>query len=175
MDIKINYIKTKNNKTNLVCNNCPYKLYDTNKNIYLGQGNINSGIAIIYKGGNYNKCKLPVEEELLSIYYNNIANHNLYEDFYITRYIKCSITDNINYEIENDNCFNFLLYELIKLKITKIILVGSKLKNINFYLKQYLPNIVIVNMISPLIIKIDETKENYFIKSFNNALYNIKL
>lgn len=174
MDTKINYIKFKNNKTNLICANCPYKLYDINKNIYFGQGNINSGIGIIYKGGNYNKGKLPVEEELLSAYYSSITNCNLYEDFYITRYIKCSITDNMNYEIENDNCFNFLLYELTKLKITKIILVGSKLKNISYYLKQYIHNIVVVNMISPLIIKVDETKENYFIKSFNNALYNIK-
>lgn len=175
MDIKINYIKTKNNKINLICNNCPYKLYDTNENIYLGQGNINSGIAIIYKGGNYNKCKLPVEEELLLTYYNNITNRNLYEDFYVTRYIKCSIADNINYKIENANCLNFLLRELIRLKITKIILIGSKLKNISYYLKQYIPNIIIVNIISPLIIKIDKNKENHFIKSFNNALYNIKI
>lgn len=160
-------------KTAINCQNCPLKLYSSNNDkIIFGVGNIITDTILVlpsYNVNSYigNNTILKIIQDI----YKKIKGKDIFEDYYITRSIKCfNTTDFLLEKYAVDCCFNYLLYEINRIKPNKIIILDKYISNkLSFYNFSFHTHII--NIINPYVMYYDNDilKQN-FMKEFNKAI-----
>lgn len=148
------------------CSNCPCKIYNNGNKIVFGIGNINTDTIFILP--NYNLTKDNNILDIISNYYTDITGRNIIEDCYITRCIKCD--SNIDYDVQSLSlhyCIHILLYEINRIKPSKIIVLDKDMRYINLYVR----NCVIHHVINPKVLYYDnELLKRTFVEQLTKAI-----
>lgn len=154
------------------CNRCPLKLYaDKESTITLGVGNILAGKVIILpkydtnaKIGYLSILKILEEE------YNKITSNLIYEDYYITRQIKCYSYNNFNMDlIARQCCKDHLFYEIIRIRPKLIINFDKDLDFPECGIKR-------IDVISPAVMYYDnQSLKDKFVEQLSRAIYDTDL
>lgn len=167
---KVNHLisKIEINKANC-CKNCSLRLYAKNDDkITFGIGNIYTNTILILPSYDVNLGE--ESNSMLSIIkdnYTKITGRNIFEDCYVTRYIKCFNKTDFNL---NDDaikyCVHHLIYEINRIRPRKIITFGDKYEE--YIQNDYIP---IFNVINPAVMFYDnENLKNKFIEQFKIAI-----
>lgn len=128
------------------CAECPLRIYANEDSVIVfGAGNISSNIMMILPSYDVEaKVGYDTMLTLLANAYKEITERNIFEDCYITRYIKCLNKTDFYFEnVALYNCSSNLFYEIGRIVPKKIISFDRKCSHIiNKYTK-------VIEVISP--------------------------
>ena len=172
-EVAIKHLKTLI-KTSIAhsCKRCPLRLYnDKDYTITLGVGNIQAGkIIILPKYDTNAKIGYLSILKILEEEYNKITSNLIYEDYYITRQIKCYSYNNFNMDlIARECCKDHLLYEIIRIRPKLIINFDKDLDFPECGIRK-------IDVISPAVIYYDnQSLKDKFVEQLSKAIYDTDL
>lgn len=154
-----------------VCYDCPLKLYNKKgSKVTYGVGNIYANTILILPPYNINSKKDSVINIIDDLYSKNTGK-NIFEEYYITRTIKCYNSTNFNL---NDSafkiCYKYLIHEICRIKPKSIILFD---KNYYEFIDNFCSNykIQVHNILNPNVMWYDNNiiKES-FMQQFKDVV-----
>lgn len=153
-EINIEHIYSNSKKQNAkCCNKCPLRIYANKDDVIIfGTGNISSNIIMILPSYDVEaKVGYDTLLTLLADVYKEITERNIFEDCYITRYIKCLNKTDFYFEsVALYNCSSNLFYEIGRIVPKKIISFDKKCSHI---ISNY---INVIEVISPGVMWYDD-------------------
>lgn len=113
---------------NVICKHCINRMFNIDRNVELGKGNINACTMIVIPRI-YSKDKQNYFMNKLNELYHKITGYNILDECYVTIDIKCPVKN--KYGIDKDiycNCNKHLLNELSSNHYKFIIVIDNAIK-----------------------------------------------
>lgn len=120
------------------CNDCSLKIYaKENETITYGVGNIFGNIVFVLPNYDVNaKIGYNTLLNLLQTQYKELTSKEIFEDYYVTRVVKCYNKTDFDLESQSvKHCYTNLVYEISRIKPNKVIFLTKDYEYLIDYMK----------------------------------------